>query len=418
MVIEEDDIINLDTKEKEYNKISYAEIEYKGYLFILNENLILDEDKTVPLSSLETFEITYNLQNDKEDFPKQNIRIGKRILIEEPIKDGYKFKCWNTEQDGSGKSYEVGSVFKEKQNTTFYAIWEAADYTVIFDATGGSVEIPNKGVKYNEQYDILPSAKRDGYKFLGWFTSANGGEQIKASSIYKTIGDSTLYAQWSLAQYTISYNPNGGTGAPSSQTKTHGQNITLSNTKPTRKYYTFLGWSTDKNATSAMYSSGANFTSNDITTLYAIWKPYPAVVLYDSGTRYYSITAFTPSSSKVQYGSDCITLYPEYNKTIIFDNVFNNNYRYLKVIARSIKNSSYGPYNYSAFFVGNVKNANNYMPTGVIKSYTIANQSMGNSVTSYTTFTLDLNSVNNSTYYVGLNNCDSEFYIKKVWLTN
>lgn len=42
--------------------------------------------------------------------------------------------------------------------------------------------------------------------------------------------------------YTISYNANGGSGAPGSQTKTHGTDLTLSSTKPTRNGYNFSKW--------------------------------------------------------------------------------------------------------------------------------------------------------------------------------
>lgn len=74
------------------------------------------------------------------------------------------------------------------------------------------------------------------------------------------------------ATYTVSYNANGGEGAPASQTKTHDQTLTLSGTAPTRFGYTFLGWSTSSGATSAAYSAGGSFTVNSNTTLYAVWK--------------------------------------------------------------------------------------------------------------------------------------------------
>ena len=85
-----------------------------------------------------------------------------------------------------------------------------------------------------------------------------------------------LYTAWNT--YTISYNANGGSGAPGNQTKTYGTNLTLSSTKPTRTGYTFLGWSTNKSATSATYSAGATLSSDLSTshgatvTLYAIWS--------------------------------------------------------------------------------------------------------------------------------------------------
>ena len=71
--------------------------------------------------------------------------------------------------------------------------------------------------------------------------------------------------------YTISYNANGGTGAPSSQTKTNGVNISLSAKTPTRSGYTFLGWATSDSG-SVEYNAGSNYTSNSSATLYAVWK--------------------------------------------------------------------------------------------------------------------------------------------------
>ena len=73
-------------------------------------------------------------------------------------------------------------------------------------------------------------------------------------------------------KYTINYNPNGGSGSISNQTKIYGQDLTLSSTKPTRAGYTFIGWSTSANATTAQYQPGGKYTANSGATLYAIWK--------------------------------------------------------------------------------------------------------------------------------------------------
>lgn len=71
--------------------------------------------------------------------------------------------------------------------------------------------------------------------------------------------------------YQVNYNANGGTGAPSSQTKSYGQSLTLSSTTPTRSDYTFLGWVTDPNATVVEYAPGDEYTLNKDITLYALW---------------------------------------------------------------------------------------------------------------------------------------------------
>ncbi len=80
-------------------------------------------------------------------------------------------------------------------------------------------------------------------------------------------GNVTVKAQW--GQYTVTYNANGGSGAPSKQT---GIRITLSDTVPTRSGYAFLGWSTDSSATSASYQPGNTYTLDRDLTLYAVWE--------------------------------------------------------------------------------------------------------------------------------------------------
>ena len=77
-----------------------------------------------------------------------------------------------------------------------------------------------------------------------------------------------------LTKHTVSYSANGGSGAPSAQTKYYGKNITLSSTIPTRTGYTFVGWGTSSSKTTADYAAGSTYSVNQTTnvTLYAIWK--------------------------------------------------------------------------------------------------------------------------------------------------
>lgn len=86
------------------------------------------------------------------------------------------------------------------------------------------------------------------------------------------------------ASYTVSYNANGGSGAPGSQTKYQGYTLTLSSTRPTRSGYEFLGWSTSSSG-SVSYSPGSSYTSDSGTTLYAIWKSLEPVFSAPSLSR-------------------------------------------------------------------------------------------------------------------------------------
>lgn len=74
-----------------------------------------------------------------------------------------------------------------------------------------------------------------------------------------------------LPSHTVSYNANGGSGAPGNQTKWWGEVLTLSDTRPTRANHTFLGWATSANGAVA-YQPGGRYGADNNNTLYAVWK--------------------------------------------------------------------------------------------------------------------------------------------------
>ena len=146
-------------------------------------------------------------------------------------------------------------------------------YTVQYNANGGS-GAPSSQTKWKDQALTLSSTKptRTGYTFQGWATSASGSVAYQAGASYTANAAVTLYAVWKANTYTVSYNANGGTGAPGNQTKTYGVALTLSSTKPTRTNYTFKGWGTSASATTISYAAGASYTANAAVTLYAVWE--------------------------------------------------------------------------------------------------------------------------------------------------
>lgn len=106
------------------------------------------------------------------------------------------------------------------------------------------------------------------------FNTDNGDTASKNVSFTVTV------PAWT--SYKVSYNANGGSGAPSAQTKWKDQALTLSSTKPTRTGYSFLGWSTSSSATTATYSAGGSYTANSAATLYAVWKANTYTVKYNA----------------------------------------------------------------------------------------------------------------------------------------
>lgn len=107
---------------------------------------------------------------------------------------------------------------------------------------------------------VVIGSSYSGVSVDGWAAGSKSG----STSVNITIP--------ALPSYAVTYNANGGSGAPSNQTKWYGETLVLSTSQPTRSGYTFLGWATSSSATSAQYQSGQNYTSNAALELYAVWE--------------------------------------------------------------------------------------------------------------------------------------------------
>lgn len=145
-------------------------------------------------------------------------------------------------------------------------------YAVKYNANGGS-GAPSAQTKWYGEVLVLSRTKpsRTGYTFQGWAMSATGGVAYAAGANYTANAAVTLYAVWKANTYTVTYDANGGSGAPSAQTKTYGKTLTLSSAVPTRNGYIFKGWATSSTAVTATLQPGGTYTQEGNVTLYAVW---------------------------------------------------------------------------------------------------------------------------------------------------
>ncbi len=142
-----------------------------------------------------------------------------------------------------------------------------ATFTLNYSANGGSgAPTPSIGTSSDLVYTFTVKSgtpTRTGYNFRGWASSSSASSASyqagDAAAVTRTevqlSASRTIYAVWARKTYTVSYSPNGGSGAPGSQTKTYGIDLTLSSTQPTRSRYTFKGWATSASG-SVAYSPG------------------------------------------------------------------------------------------------------------------------------------------------------------------
>ncbi|MBR7042483.1 MAG: InlB B-repeat-containing protein, partial [Bacilli bacterium] len=237
-----------------------------------------------------TYTITYNVNGGSGTPENQTKKHGGTATISStiPTRTGYNFLGWGTSSGATTVSYSAGASYTTNANLSLYAIWGIKTYTITYDANDGN-GAPSSQTKTHDIALTLSSTKptRTGYTFLGWNTSktsTTANSSYAPGKTYGTNANLTLYAVWSANTYTISYNENGGSGAPSSQTKRHGETATLSSTKPTRTGYTFLGWNTSKTSATAnsSYAPGKTYGTNADLTLYAVWSINKYTVKFDS----------------------------------------------------------------------------------------------------------------------------------------
>ena len=169
---------------------------------------------------------------------------GEEIELTAIPDRGHHFKEW---QATSGNIMITNDKFTMPAgNVTVKAIFEANTYTVKLYANGGTIASGQDVTSYT--YGVgatLPTAgdmTREGYTFAGWYDNeALTGNPITEISTDET-GNRTYWAKWTINQYTITYDLDGGTaeGNPDTYTIETGA-FTLNN--PTKSGYTFTGWS-------------------------------------------------------------------------------------------------------------------------------------------------------------------------------
>lgn len=170
------------------------------------------------------------------------------------------------------------------QTKRFYCQWSKKQYTVSYNVGGGD-NAPSDQVKNHGEDLTLSSTVPTwtGHTFVSWNTASDGtGTSFSPGGTFNIDASTTLYAIWSVNTFTVTFNANGGSGAPAAQTKNYGEPLTLSSTVPTRTNYEFVEWNTAADGTGASYPPGGEYTGNAALTLYAIWEATVYTVTYDA----------------------------------------------------------------------------------------------------------------------------------------
>lgn len=254
-----------------------------------------------------------------------------------PTRTGYTFANWNTSASASPGQSDTSHILYNPGQSTYmamswaniigdqdgktvnlYAIWSENSYSVSYNlnkpgSTTPSGDTSGQTYKYTQSFNVHGAPSCTGYIFTGWNTAKNGtGKSYSANqsvSFQNNFGANgvTLYAQWKPITYNITFNSNAGQnvrknnntnsdqsvtaisdatkyqnayGSTSTTTYTFDQAKNLPSNGFTWAGHTFLGWSENKNATTATYTNAQQITNLRNTqganvTLYAIWRANP-----------------------------------------------------------------------------------------------------------------------------------------------
>ena len=174
-------------------------------------------------------------------------------------KTGYSFSGWFI---GDSK-ITAQTIVKTAANHELVAHWAPRQYSVTYDANGGRVPSNSSmSVTFDASYGNLATPIRTGYTFVGWKL---GDEIISRDTVVATPQDHTLVAEWTINQYSVTFDANGGEGGTSA-TMDYGTEIVA----PTviREGCTIEGWSPAVPVTVPASNS----------TYVAKWKVWSAVV--------------------------------------------------------------------------------------------------------------------------------------------
>lgn len=266
--------------------------ERKGYDFAgwIDENgdpFVFTNPVTGPVTvkakwNLKTYNISYDLADDITDPATvsgnpttYNVETAS-ITLNNPTREHYDFTGW-TGTDLAGPTMTVTIPKGSINDRSYTATWKVKEYKATFDTDGGTPAIEDQTKKYGETFTepSLTATIKKGYDLVEW--QLNGAAYDFSTPVS---ADIELKAKWSIINYDINYDWDGGTPTANPATYTVEDTFTLIN--PTKHAYDFLGWVGSNNDQPETTVTVAKGTTGELY-FDAVWEPTTYTITYEGG---------------------------------------------------------------------------------------------------------------------------------------
>ena len=263
-----------------------------------------------------TYSVKFNANGGTGSMSNQTHTYDKSLALTANAfsKTGYHFAGWATSANGNivySNSQSVSNLASEQGATVnLYAKWEANNYTIKFNANGGSGSMSDLAMTYDSAKNLTANAfTYNQYHFIGWATSADGDvvhtDKASVNNLTTTNnGTVTLYAKWAINYYTVTYK-DGNTvlGTESIITDSYANLIVDA---PEKEGKIFIGWTLPDGT---LYTSQVLNSDTVLTAKYAV-KQYVVTFVVDGQVHHQMI---------VEHGTSLSDLLDEAYPALLYD---------------------------------------------------------------------------------------------------
>ncbi|MGL5042893.1 MAG: InlB B-repeat-containing protein, partial [Culicoidibacterales bacterium] len=252
------------------------------------------------------YTLSYDVNGVVSQRPQpEQVEAGQRATEPDtPRSSEHVFLAWNTKKDGSGESWDFLVNVMPERNVVLYAQWRDETIevkTVVFDLNGGQGVAPEEIVVPVSGLISEPSRPiRPGFDFWGWNVTVEGRE-ANWDFNFDRVGneDITLYAQWRVAEYVLSYSSNGISSSVPNMEWLRFLEKATEPVEPTNENYTFIGWNTTMDGQGKQWNFAVDTMPENDVLLYAQWRVNTYIVTYDLN----GIDASGPAARSVEFNS-------------------------------------------------------------------------------------------------------------------